>query len=235
MTNPLWHRITRTLCTAGALLLCGESLAQTIWLSDYLGAPSGSAATASNPPYTTVVATFHGFGVDSPGNWASSPISFADAGVFTKAIGAHPMQFQEARIEFNLDALRADGLAFDIFSARVGIDQTTAGINGARFNVYLDGALAQSVLVPLASAPSVAITLAVGSAMTLGLGTDRVQDGLPWQSNHTAWGAAALTPIPEPQGVVLLAAGLALTTLMAQMRTRRRAARAIVDSLGAQR
>ena len=65
--------------TVIALAASGQAQAAPVFLSDFLGVPSGSSATASNAPYTTVVSQAYGFGVDVPGNFASNPIELSDA------------------------------------------------------------------------------------------------------------------------------------------------------------
>ena len=185
-----------------------QAMAASLFLSDYLGVPSGSFTTTSNAPYTTVIDQSHGFGADSPGSFATSLIDFTDTTPFAKGIGAHPLQNAETRMDFNLGALRSDGLTFDTFLARVGIDQPTGGDQGARFNVYLDGVLTQSVVIESVNAASVALEVALGGATTLGLGTERVGS---FHGNHAAWAdarLAAVQPVPLPGAVVLFAPAL---------------------------
>lgn len=198
--------LLKTVLCAGmvACVALGEqAMAASLYLSDYLGVPSGSFVTTSNAPYTTVIAHSHGFGADSPGSFAISSIDFADTAPFAKGIGAHPLENAETRIDFDLDALRGDGLIFDTFVAQVGIDQPTGGNQGARFNVYLNGVLTQSVVVEFVGAASVALEVALGGATTLGLGTERI--GF-FNGNHAAWAdarLAAMQPVPLPGAAVL--------------------------------
>ena len=180
-----------------------------IYLSDYLGVPSGEVAFSSNSPYMTVLEpNGHGFGADRPGNYSSTLIEFVNSGVSLKGIGMHPNQAGTTRIEFDLNQIRLDsGPSFDTFHALVGIDATAAPNSlppgGVVFEVFLDGALsaAETILEP--EQVPVAIALSLTGVQTLGLQTSRT--GL-WHRNHGVWADASL--IPEPTTALLLGLGL---------------------------
>ncbi len=178
------------------------------YLSDFLGVAPGTATSASNAPYTQVVASSYGFGADSPGNFDADQIDFVDTDPFAKGIGAHPPSEGETLIEFNLQALRADGFVFNTFLTQVGIDQPSGGNSGARFNVYLDGLLVSFTDIANVNTASVALAIALGDADILGLGTQRL--GI-FNGNHAGWGDARLeqlNAVPLPGAVWLLASAV---------------------------
>lgn len=188
-----------TLCRfVGALLFTGTqfavSAADRVFLSDYLGVPSGTAATAVNPPFTTITngSIPYGFGADCPGNFAVSKISFFSTGVFEKGIGQHPFQFGEKRITFSLPALRvATTRDVAVFQSVVGVDFSTSNeTTGGFFNVYVDGVLKRSAEITGRSVPPIEVNVSVLGATTLTLGT--VTRG-NYNSNHLCWGNAWVT------------------------------------------
>lgn len=183
---------------AAALIVVSLQLtavaADRVYLSDFLGVPTGSGATAPNPPFTSIPngSIPYGFGADCPGNFASTKITFFSAGVFDKGIGQHPFQFGEKKITFSLPALRvATTRDLAVFQAAVGIDFPTANeTTGGFFNVYVDGVLKESAVITGRSVPPIEVNVSVLGATTLTLGT--VTRGT-YNSNHLCWGGASVT------------------------------------------
>lgn len=173
--------------------------ADSVFLSDYLGVPSGSATIAPNPPYTTIptAAEPYGFGVDCPGSFASTPIEFQDTGILAKGIGHHPFEFGQKRIDFHLPALRVHTTRdLAVFTARVGMDaQTSIANNGAQFTVLVDGVVKSQSTVQGYLAPSVPIAVSVAGASMLSLITERAGTHF---SNHACWGFAGVSLIGSP-------------------------------------
>lgn len=173
--------------------------ADPISLSDYLGAPAGTAAVASNPPYTSIPngALPYGFGVDCPGNFASSQISFQDAGPFAKGIGQHPFQSGQKRIDFDLGAIRVH-TTYDlaVFVARVGVDfPTSISNNGGVFTVLVDNVVQSETSISGRNSPSIPVAVSVVGASTLSLVTTATGQ---FNSNHLCWGIASVSLIGGP-------------------------------------
>ncbi len=168
--------------------------ADVVYLSDYLGVPSGTAATAENPPFTTIpfIALPHGFGADCPGNWTNIKIHFRDSGTFEKGIGQHPGEWDARRIDFHLGPIgAAAGRPLLSFRARVGVeDQTSTNNNGGVFEVLVDNVLKSSTPVNGRLAPSVPIAVDLAGAGTLSLVTTRTGD---FNSNHMCWADASIS------------------------------------------
>lgn len=171
------------------LLVCSHATAQ-IYLSDHLGV-TGCTATASNPPYMTIVGgAQYGIGRDTPGNWNCEPIAFRRRGVFQRGLGAAPSQFAPTVIEFDLDAIRqTTSQRLDVFEATAGINHD-GSVNGARFEVYLDGALRASEDVASVDDDAKTIRLPVSKTHVLLLVTTRLGN---WNRNHAAWGDCKLS------------------------------------------
>jgi len=174
---------------------CSSTLAaDTVFLSDYLGQPTGVAAITPNPPFTAIptAAEPYGFGVDCPGNFASSKISFQDVGAFDKGIGQHPFNTGQKRIDFNLAAIRVSTTRdLAVFSARVGVDfPTSLQNNGGTFQVMVDDVVEASQLIGGRFSPSVVLTVSLVGASKLSLVTTRSGD---FNSNHLCWGGATVT------------------------------------------
>ncbi|MFO0859956.1 MAG: NPCBM/NEW2 domain-containing protein [Phycisphaerales bacterium] len=173
--------------------------ADFVYLSDYLGVPSGEAAIGNNPPYTTIPtdALPYGFGADCPGNFASSPIVFQDFGPFAKGIGQHPFISGPKRIDFNLNAIRVHTTRdVAVFSARVGVDfPTSLQNNGGVFTVLVDGVLKQQIFIGGRFSASQELFVSVVNASTISLVTARTGD---FNSNHLCWGEASLSLIGGP-------------------------------------
>ncbi|MBS0191025.1 MAG: NPCBM/NEW2 domain-containing protein [Phycisphaerales bacterium] len=182
-----------------AIFASNAAVGDLIYLSDYLGVPSGSAATAANPPYTSLPfgALPYGFGADCPGTFASSPIQFQDAGSFAKGIGEHPFQFASKRIDFSLAALRIHTTRdLAVFTARVGVDYpTSVNNNGGVFTVLVDGVVQSQVAIAGRSSPSIPVAISVVGASTLSLITDHTGQ---YNSNHMCWADASITLIGGP-------------------------------------
>lgn len=192
----------KNLCTCAvslASLAAGAAATDRVFLSDYLGVPSGGAATAANPPFTTVptAALPYGFGVDSPGDFATTKIAFLDAGVFEKGIGHHPFEFGQKRIDFNLAAIRVSTTRdLGAFSARVGVDAPTSVQNhGGTFLVLVDGVERAAHFTGGRLSPSVVVAVSVVGASTLSLVTVR---GGAFHSNSMCWADAAITLVGGP-------------------------------------
>lgn len=211
--------ITATLVAIAALAPgVASAMALPTYLSDFLGVAPGTATSVSNAPYTQVIASSHGFGADSPGNFDADLIKFSDTGEFAKGIGAHPLASGETLIEFNLQALRDDGFVFNTFLTQVGIDQPSGGNSGARFNVYLDGQLVSFTDIANVNSTSIAFAIALGAADILGLGTQAL--GI-FNGNHAAWGDARLEQInavPVPAAVWLLGSAVAAAATIGRRR-----------------
>lgn len=175
--------------------------ADRVYLSDFLGVPTGTAATAANPPFTLIPngAIPYGFGADCPGTFASGKIELAGPLVFQKGIGQHPFQFAEKQITFSIPALRvATTRDLAVFQATVGIDvPTSIATTGGYFNVYVDGVLKQTAEITSRGATPIPINVSVLGATTLTLGT--VTRGV-YNSNHLCWGDAAVTLDGGPCG-----------------------------------
>lgn len=184
----------RTILLLTIATCAGQANADGVYLSDYLGQPSGSAAIAPNPPYTTIstAALPYGFGVDCPGTFASSKITFQDAGQFNKGIGQHPFESGEKRINFSLAAIRVHTTRdVAVFSARVGVDLTTSiANNGGVFRVLVDGVEKVSQSIGGRNSPSIPIAVSVVGASTLSLITTRTG---AFNSNHLCWADASVT------------------------------------------
>lgn len=213
--------LTLTMLLAAAPL--PSAVAAPIYLSDYLGVASGEVTSSSFAPYMTVVQapTPYQFGADRPGNFATNLVSFSDAGPFDHAIGAHPnVSAPEVRLDFDLDAFRADGHVFDFFHSVVGIDAPSGGELGAVFNVYLDGALAETATVAGVGSSSIALVVPLGTASILGLETLRFGGS---RGNHAAWADAQLNAIPLPGAGWLMLAGIAALAGRVSRRGRRTA------------
>ncbi len=192
------------------LLSCisAPTFASVIYLSDYLGVESGEVTYESNNPYMNIVVSNNaGIGADVPGTFDSG-IDFRDRGAFEKGIGMHVAPDRLARIEFNLDTIRAGVMTFDTFSSFVGIDASAGPYgNGAKFNVYLDGVLADSKTVIRESLGSQYMELDVSTTSILGLELDIM--GMDYWSNHTAWADAKITyTVPEASLTMLFSLGL---------------------------
>jgi len=168
--------------------------ADSVFLSDYLGQPTGTAAIAPNPPFTSIptAAEPYGFGVDCPGNFAPSKISFQDVGVFDKGIGQHPFSSGEKRIDFNLASIRISTTRdLAVFSARVGVDFPTGGQqNGGIFRVLVDDVVQSEQSINGRLSPSVPIAVSLVGASKLSLITLRTG---AFNSNHLCWGGATIT------------------------------------------
>lgn len=120
--------------TAGLCLISGPTHA-ALYLSDYLGVPSGTATFDYNGPFTTVVSAPNGIGADTVGNFSNGElIELKDRGEFAKGIGAHPI----SAITFHLDLLPGFG-KFSRFNAVIGIDPKFQGTEGGNFFVEIDG------------------------------------------------------------------------------------------------
>lgn len=186
----------RTILLLAIVACSGQARADGVYLSDYLGPASGSAAVAANPPYTTIptAALPYGFGVDCPGTFASSKISFMDAGQFDKGIGQHPFETGEKRIDFSLAAIRVHtSRDVAVFSARVGVDLTTSITNnGGVFRVLVDGVEKASQSIGGRNSPSIPMAVSIVGASTLSLITTRTG---AFNSNHLCWADAAVTLI----------------------------------------
>lgn len=178
----------------GSVLGGASGLAQgDIVLSQYMGAPSGSATSSSNAPYTVVntPAGFGGFGIDTAGSFSSgAQIDFVDSGPYQYGIGAHP----QSSISFMLDAFRDIEAGIGTFAAVIGIDTASGGFGGARFEVFVDGVevFAHDVSDDNAGGTAVSIDFA-DDAQTLTLNTFYITVG----SNHAAWADARLV-VPAP-------------------------------------
>ncbi len=184
--------IVITVAVAGAQ--GGATAADRVYLSDYLGVPSGSAATAPNPPLTSFPngAVPYGFGADCPGNFAASKITLFSEGVFDKGIGQHPFSSGEKLITFNVPALRvATTRDIAVFQAVVGIDLSTSNeTDGGFFRVYVDGVVKQTAEITGRSVPPIAVNVSVLGATTLTLSTERRG---AFNSNHLCWADASVT------------------------------------------
>ncbi|MGH7243295.1 MAG: NPCBM/NEW2 domain-containing protein [Phycisphaerales bacterium] len=185
------------LFAAAACIRC--LAADSIFLSDYLGASPGTAAEAPNPPYTSIPtsATPYGFGVDCPGNFASTSINFQDVGAFAKGIGQHPFNFGEKRIDFSLAAIRVNTTRdVAVFSARVGVDFPTSNLNnGGVFRVLVDDVVRAEQEIGGRFSPSVPLVVSVVGASKLSLVTIRSGN---FNSNHMCWGGATITLVGGP-------------------------------------
>lgn len=185
---------------ACTFLFASASLgADPVFLSDYLGAPTGTAADVANPPYTSIptAALPYGFGVDCPGTFASSQISFQDAGPFAKGIGQHPFQSGQKRIDFDLGAIRVH-TTYDlaVFVARVGVDfPTSISNNGGIFTVLVDNVVQSETSISGRNAPSIPVAVSVVGASTLSLVTTATGQ---FHSNHLCWGIASVSLIGGP-------------------------------------
>ena len=195
--------------------------ANPIYLSDYLGVASGNTTFSGDGIYSTVqTASPWGFGGDIAGSWVSAgdAISLNYGGVsteFVKGVGAHPTFSGEARIDFQLNKFRNDGLSFNNFHAIVGIDEFSGGsagslTNGATFNVYLDDFLVESIAVSGTSAGAFLVDVNIlDTNQVLSLGTSKL--GL-WSNNHAAWGDAQInitsTEVSEPNTIWILTLGI---------------------------
>jgi len=175
------------------LALSAAHADQTVALSGYLGVASGQTATLDNPPYTSNLAGPYGIGVDCPGSYATTPVTFRDAGLQVTSLGMHPPQFGNARVDFNLAAFTADTGELPLtFAARVGLDVTSLGGlggNAVRFIVLVDGVEKSSVVVGGTFDVSQSITVSVAAAGTLSLIT---QTPGFYNSNHAAWGQPSI-------------------------------------------
>lgn len=181
------------------MLASGAFGADTVFLSDYLGAPSGSAAIDPNPPFTSIPtsATPYGFGVDCPGSFATGKISFIDTGALEKGIGDHPFEFGDKRIDFNLASIRVNTTRdLAVVSGRVGIDfPTSIQNNGATFRILVDGVEKFNQTVPGRQSASAPFAVSVVGASTLSLITSRSG---AFNSNHACWGLAEVTLVGGP-------------------------------------
>lgn len=167
--------------------------ADVVRLSSFLGAPSGQAATAANPPFTTFVdLPLYGLGVDCPGSWTNVPIRFVDTSPLEHGIGQHPPEIGESRVDFDLRAIqRETGRRVESFTARIGIERETSAVeNGATFAVRLDGNPVLTQSIGGRSSPSVAISVSIRDAGILTLATTRLGS---FNSNHACWGLAEVT------------------------------------------
>lgn len=180
-------------------LSSAASGADPVALSGYLGTPSGTAAEFPNPPYTSIptAAMPYGFGVNCPGNFASSPISFSDAGPFATGIGQHPFQSGTKQIDFNLAAIRVDtDYDLGVFVARVGIDfQTSIATTGGVFTVLVDDAVQSQQAINSRTGPSIPVAVSIVGASKLSLVT--TTSGT-FNSNHLCWGIATVSLIGGP-------------------------------------
>jgi hypothetical protein len=208
-----------TLIAVGLLLTCIGSTARAsvVYLSDYMGiSPPGTLGLTSTSfsPYMTVVqAPQYDFGVNRIGNFGTGLVQFNDAGPFTRAIGAVPgFLAPQTTIEFNLQAFRNDGLSFDTFFARVGIDPVAGGDRGATFSVqFFDAgnsfleATSQSIGGVRTPSVEMAVSIPV-AATTMRLVTFGLQGQL--NGNHAAWGDARLAPVPLPASLWLFGSAI---------------------------
>ena len=186
------------------LLFCAAGIAhadQTVALSGYLGAASGVATSDANPPFTSNLAGPYAIGVNCPGSFASTPITFRDAGLQATSLGMHPPSSGESHITFNLPAFSAATGELPLtFTSRVGIDMTSLGGAGGgpvRFIVRVDGVEKANVFVGGTSDESKTIQVNVAAGGTLTLVT---QNGGSFNSNHGAWGNPSLNLITACPG-----------------------------------
>ena len=200
-------------------LLCGIASAQ-LYLSDLLEAERGESTPDDNLPRDTVfyvdfgTGAEGGFGRDVAGFFADESgvpqgwepvdppgIKFHDSERYEQGIGAHP----DSRIDFKLEAIRAQFGGVNEFSSVVGIDELTRtggsgevfDAFGATFDVYLDDVMVGSYSVADGqSAPSlrVSVPLSVDDRV-LSLRT-QFFDLAEINTNHAAWAAAHLTLVP---------------------------------------
>lgn len=184
-----------------ALVAAAGSAHAGIVLSQYMGAPSGSATSSSYAPYTIVnnPAEYGGFGIDTAGAFAvGAQIEFTNHGPFQYGIGAHP----NSSLSFVLDAFR--GIEnFDTFKAIIGIDTASHGGGGATFEVFIDGNLVytQGIASVTEGGTSIAIAIPDDAAM-LTLNTTYLNPG----SNHAAWADARFVPAPASTAILACAA-----------------------------
>jgi hypothetical protein len=207
-----------TLIAVGLLLTCigNSARASVVYLSDYMGiSPPGTLGLTSTSfsPYMTVVqAPQYEFGVNRIGNFGTGLVQFSDTGPFTRAIGAVPSPLvPEVQIDFNLQAFRNDGLSFDTFFARVGIDPVAGGDRSAVFSVQFFNAgnlfvtsteqIIGGVLFPsVEMVVPIPVTATTMRLETLGLGG--------FNGNHAAWGDARLAPVPLPASLWLFGSAI---------------------------
>lgn len=190
------------LLTAGLWLISSQAHAM-LYLSDYLGVPSGSAAFDSNDPFTTLISAPNGIGADTAGGYTNGElIELNDRGEFTKGLGAGPV----SEVTFHLGELPGFG-TFDRFNAVIGIDPKFQGTEGGDFFVDIDGSNALTQRIANVTSASVDISVDVTQASDLTLRTTfiNIQFG-----NNTVWADAHLTtaPVPLPPAFGLFAAAV---------------------------
>jgi len=195
----------RSICVGIALAAAGTAWADQFYLSDLLGVPSGSVATASNPPEFTIVnPSAYGIGADRPGDFAGNKIQFTGMPAFNKGVGMHSLQNGFAEIAFDLGALAPSGQAATAFHAFAGIDIGSGGFGTSEFQVLLDGVVKADVIVGAAGAPSLLVIDTTGASL-LTLRTHSISH----PGAHASFGDAFVTtsPVPEPSTVAMLLAG----------------------------
>lgn len=206
----------RTVFAACALAVASSAWADKLYLSDYLGVPSGGVATASNAPYFSIVTpSSYGIGADRPGDFAANKIEFTGTGPLDKGIGIHSLASGFAEITFDLLALAPAGQAVTSFSALAGIDLGSGGFGRTEFQVLIDGVLKVDVIRAASDAPATLFVDTTG-ATTLTLRTHSIAHA----GAHSAFGDASVltSPVPEPGSLALLLGG----GLILHLRLRRR-------------
>lgn len=206
----------RSICIAVALAASSTAWADQFYLSDLLGVPSGSVATASNPPvFSIVVPTSYGIGADRPGDFAGNKIQFTGMAAFNKGLGMHSLQSGFAEIAFDLGALAPAGQGATEFHAYAGIDIASGGFGTSEFQVLLDGVVKADVIVGAAGAPSLLVIDTTGASM-LTLRTHSISH----PGAHASFGDAFVltSPVPEPGTLAMMLAG-GLGLLVTRRRT----------------
>ena len=175
------------------LLIVGTLGAQT-YLSDHLGPLATCSAFSGQSPYSSTRVSRYEIGVDTPGAFSCTPVQFQDTVPFQKALGTHPTNdMTGAWVEFDLRSMRDFvDQELEVFQARVGIDVPSGGLNGARFEVHVDGTLVTSADIADASAPSQILRADISRASTIRLTTKHLGT---WANTHACWGDAQFAPL----------------------------------------